>query len=166
MRTFLVAITIAVLTGWSVTPLFGQTPSIEGVWEGVSAATTGGPNASNNPKRQPNIHIYTKGYWMATAQDAAVPMPQRKAPAPLKTPGKPTDAEKIALHDFWAPLIANAGRYERNGNSVVQYNDVSKGAGGTKNTLEVKLEDGGKTLIETVKNADGSVLTRRFRRLE
>ena len=167
MRTLLlVAVSIAVLTGSSVTPVFGQSPSIEGVWEGTSTVLTGGPSPSSNPKRQPSIHIYTKGYWMITSQDAAVPMPPRTAPPPLKTPGNPTDAEKIALYDFWAPVIAQAGRYEKKGNTVIQYIDVAKGAPGGKSTMEVRVEDGGKTLVEIVQNANGSVLTRRFRRLE
>lgn len=164
MRTSLAVVIVGL--AMSAVPLFAQTPSIEGVWEGTSIATTGGANPSSNDKRLPNLHIYTKGYWMVLSQDAAVPTPPRTAPPPLKTPGQPTDAEKIARHDFWAPVTANAGRYELKGNTLIQYSDVNKGAAGGKNTMQVRLEDGGKTLVEVVTNQNGTVTTRRYRRLE
>jgi hypothetical protein len=103
---------------------------------------------------------------MILAQDQAVPLPPRKALPPLKTPGKPTDAEKLAAYELWAPVVAQAGRYEIKGNMVMQHLDITKGVGGGPNPVEVRIEDGGKTLIETVKNANGSQLIRRYTRLE
>jgi len=43
--------------------------------------------------------IYTKGYYAVVAQDAAVPLPPRKAPAPPQKADELTDAEKIAGYD-------------------------------------------------------------------
>src|SRR5687768_6930116 len=165
MRKFLVAMAAFGLIAAATSPVFSQGPSIEGVWLGTSTETIGGPNASKNMKRLHNIHIYTKGYWMVLAQAAAVPLPPRKPLPPMKTPGKPTDAEKLAAYDLWAPVIAQAGRYEIKGNTVTQHLDVTKGVGGGPNTLEVRLEDGGKTLIETVKGPNFQTI-RRYTRLE
>ena len=131
----------------------GTTPSIEGVWRGISATTTGA-NASSNPKRQPMLLIYTKGYYAVVAQDAAVPLPPRQAPAPPKNPAQLTDAEKIARYDFWQPVIAQAGTYSLKGNIVTQQNMVAKGALTTV-VREVRLEDGGKTMVEIQKSAPG-----------
>ena len=147
----------------------GAAPPIEGVWKGVSAVRTGA-NASTNPSRLPMLLIYTRGHFAVVAQDNEVAQPRRQAPAPppLKTPGKPTDAEKIALYDFWAPVIANAGSYEVKGNMVIQRQMVGKGALAV-NTWEFRLEDGGKTYIEIGKAAPGqpaSEIRRTYTRLE
>jgi hypothetical protein len=131
----------------------GSTSSIEGVWRGTSAVTTGA-NASSNMNRQPMLLIYTKGYYAVVAQDGPVPLPPRTPPPPLQTPGKPTDAEKIARYQVWAPVIAQAGTYELKGNVVTQRNLVAKGPL-TVVVREVRLEDGGKTMVEIQKSASG-----------
>jgi hypothetical protein len=139
---------------------------------GTSVVTTGA-NAGNNPKRLPNYHIYTRGYYTVTAQDPAGgpggARPPRQAPPPMKTPGKPTDAEKIALYEFWAPVVAITGTYEIKGNTIIQRPIVAKGAPGARGVIEFRLEDGGKTLIEIARSAPGqpvSETTRRYTRVE
>ncbi len=127
--------------------------SVEGVWVGTTTVVTGA-GASTNPKRQTNFHIYTKGYYTVMAQDAGVALPTRKAPPPMKTPGKPTDAEKAALYDFWAPVIAQTGTYEVKGNTITQRDLVAKGTPGER-TVEFRIENGGKTLLEIAKSAPG-----------
>ena len=176
MKLSVVAVAVGLVASTAAIGL-GQTrgsttPSIEGVWEGVSSVSTGA-NAGNNPKRLPNFHIYTKGYYTVLAQDPAAgtggQQPPRKVPPPLKTPGKPTDAEKIALYEFWAPITAITGTYEIKGNMLTQHPVVAKTAPGAANTIEFRLEDGGKTLVEIAKNAPGqpaSEATRRYRRIE
>lgn len=171
MRIFLVAIAALGILASTADIGLGQAkpaaPSIEGVWVGTSAVTTGA-NASTNPKRLPNIHIYSKGYYSVLAQDAAGPRPPRQAPPPVKTPGKPTDAEKIALYEFWAPVTAHSGTYEVKGNMLIQRQMVNKGVVGV-GTVELRFEDGGKTRIEIARSAPGqpaSELRRTFTRLE
>ena len=177
MRVFLVAIaTMGIVASAADIGLGQSTPatgqSIQGVWEAVSGVTTGA-NPSSNLKRLPSIYVYTKGYYALLAQDpgsgAGGTRPPRQAPPPLKTPGQPTDAEKIALYEFWAPATGIGGTYEVKGNMLTQHPVVSKGAVGAGNTFEFRLEDGGKTLIEIARSAPGQPVSetrRTFRRLE
>jgi hypothetical protein len=124
------------------------TPSIVGVWEGTTQVRTGS-NPHTIPNRLPNLTIFTSG--------GSLP--------PLKTPGKPTDAEKIALADVVSGVIAHSGRYELKGNMVSQIRiaDVNAGTGTT--TFEYRVEDGGKTLKLITKGADAETV-RSYRRLE
>ena len=47
--------------------------------------------------------IDTKRHYSVLAQDGDGRQQPREVPPPFKTPGKPTDAEKIALYEHWAP---------------------------------------------------------------
>ena len=68
---------------------------------------------------------------------------------------------------FIAPLLLLGGEsVSCEGNSWTQHLDITNGTGGGPNSVEVRLEHGGKTLIETVKNANGSQTIRRYQRLE
>jgi hypothetical protein len=176
MRVFLIAAAAAGIVATAADSVFTQevrqaaAPSIEGVWEGVSIVTTGA-NASTNPKRLPNVHIYSKGYYSVIAQDATGARPPRQAPPPLQTPGKPTDAEKIAYYDFWAPLTAHSGTYEVKGNRLIQRQMVSKNAlpSAVGSGVELRYEDGGKTRIEILRSPPGQPVSetrRTYRRLE
>ena len=88
--------------------------SVEGVWQGVSVSVTGA-DAYTIPNRLPMMIIYTKRHYSVLAQDGDGRQSPRQVPPPLKTPGKPTDAEKIALYELWAPVVADSGTYELKG---------------------------------------------------
>jgi hypothetical protein len=60
------------------------------------------------------------------AQDSDGRQLPRQVPPPLKTAGKPTDAEKIALYELWAPVVADAGTYELRGSILIQRQIVNK----------------------------------------
>src|SRR5712691_3108150 len=98
MRVFLVTSAILGILAAQVGLTQGKpqaTPSIEGVWKGTSTVTTGA-NVSANPNRQPNILIYTKGYYSLISENAgAVPRPPRAVLAPPRDANKLTDAEKL-----------------------------------------------------------------------
>ena len=143
-------------------------PSLEGVWKGVSIAVTGA-NAYTIPNRLPMMIIYTKQHYSVLAQDGDGRQLPRQLPPPLKTPGKPTDAEKIALYELWAPVVADAGTYELQGTTRIQRQIVSKDGMPVERTREIRIDDGGNTLVEITKSAPGQPVreTRRiFTRLE
>jgi hypothetical protein len=144
------------------------TPTIEGVWKGVSVVVAG-PNGYTIPNRLPAVIIYTKQHYSVLTQDSDGRQSPRQAPPPFKTPGKPTDAEKIALYEHWAPVVADAGTYELKGTTLTQRQIVSKHGTLVERTREVRIEDGGNTLVEITTSAPGQPAreTRRtFTRLE
>jgi hypothetical protein len=161
---------------------FGQTspvaPLIQGVWVGTSAEATGA-NPSNNPKRLPNILIYTKGYYSIITQDGTSPVPPRTILAPPRDPNRLTDAEKLARYEHWAPLgTVSAGRYFLKGTTLYQYvlvgkNESAESEANNKSdmaipgpTHEVQFE-GNNTMIQIQKSSDGkSEALLIFRRLE
>jgi hypothetical protein len=113
--------------------------------------------------------IDTKRHYSVLAQDGDGRQLPREVPPPLKIAGKPTDAEKIALYEFWAPVVADAGTYELTGTTLIQRQIVNKAGTPIERTREIRIEDGGNTMIEIVKSGPGQPLgeTRRtFARME
>jgi hypothetical protein len=142
--------------------------SIEGVWKGVSVVVTGA-DAYEIPNRLPMMIIYTKRHYSVLAQDSDGRQEPRPVPPPVKTPGKLTDAEKIARDEFWAPVVADAGTYELNGTTLIQRQIVNKDGAPIERTREVRIEDNGNTLVEIAKSAPGQparATRRTFTRLE
>jgi hypothetical protein len=113
--------------------------------------------------------IYTKRHYSVLAQDGDGRQLPREVPPPLKTPGKPTDAEKIALYELWAPIVADAGTYELKGTTLIQRQIVSKAGMPVERTREVRIENDGITMVEIAKSAPGQPVRevrRTFTRLE
>ena len=92
---------------------FGQealtAKSFEGVWK-VTRFVTTGANARTDTNPQPSLLIFYRGYYSIVRDNSREP--RKQAPDP-KDPAKPTDAEKIAKYDEWAPFAASAGTYVR-----------------------------------------------------
>ena len=91
--------------------LFAQTPTpssapLEGAWRIVEIT---GANGSTNSNPQPNLYLFTKRHYSILSVNSTQP---RLKFEPLATPGKPTDAEKIARYQQWNPFSANSGTYE------------------------------------------------------
>jgi hypothetical protein len=151
----------------------GQSPSatappVEGVWRGVSVVITGA-NARTIPNRLPMMIIYTKRHYSVIAQDGDGRQLPREVPPPLKTPGKPTDSEKLALYEFWAPVVADAGTYELKGTTLTQRQIVNKAGAPIERTREARIEDNGNTMVEIARSGPGQPIgeTRRtFARME
>jgi hypothetical protein len=57
-----------------------------------------------------NLYLYTDTHYSITLV-AAGAEPRKPVPPPA-TPGQPTDAEKVAAYEHWAPLTAQAGTYQ------------------------------------------------------
>jgi hypothetical protein len=153
---------------------------IEGVWKQTSVVDTA-VNASKPNTPQPNMYIYTNGYYSILTQDGgAVPTPTRPVLAPPKDPNNLTDAEKLARYEHWSPGVAQAGRYEVKGSTLFQYALIAKSQSadiiersktGTLGTAppnsELVFSNGNNTMVRIVKSADGKSETRRtYTRLE
>jgi hypothetical protein len=174
MRTFLAAVaaSVGVLASTTTVALSQSRPatalSVEGVWKGVSVVVTGA-NPYTIPNRLPMMIIYTKRHYSVLAQDGDGRQIPREVPPPLQTPGKPTDAEKIARYEFWTPVVADAGTYELKGSTLIQRQIVNKDGMPIERIREIRIEDGGNTLVEITKSAPGQPVreTRRiFARME
>ena len=174
MRPFFAAIVASVGILASTTdlglsqPRPAAAPSVEGVWKGVSVVVTGA-DAFTIPNRLPMMIIYTKKHYSVIAQDSDGRRLPRQVPPPLKIPGKPTDAEKIALYELWAPVVADSGTYELKGTTLIQRQIVNKGGALLERTREISIEDGGNTMVEIQRSAPGQPIRemrRTYTRLE
>ena len=155
-------------------------PSIAGVWTSTSYVATGA-NPVANPKRLPNIVIYTKEHFSSVTQDSDTrpTLPPRPVLAPPKDANKLTDVEKLARYDHWALIGAAAGRYQVKGTTFYQYPLVSKNhtaaiisrnqtgeLGTIAPNSEIKFE-GTDTMVQIATSPDGKTVTRRtYKRLE
>ena len=141
------------------------TPSIQGAWR-VTEVTVTGADASSNKTPQPGIYIFTKGHYSIITVNSTSP---RKAFSNVATPGKLTDAEKLARYEVWNDFTANTGTYQVAGNTLTTKAVVAKNPGvmDTSQTREFKIE--GSTLILIQKSPAGqpaSQTTTRLTRIE
>ena len=95
---------------------------IDGAWKITEVVTTG-ENAATNASPQPSLIIFARGHYSWLQIGSATPRKQRAAAA---TPGKLTDAEKIAAFEEWNPFTANSGTYEVKGNTLTRRRLVAK----------------------------------------
>ena len=118
----------------------GATSPIDGVWK-IAEITTTGANAATNKSPQPSLVIFARGHYSWINVNGTTARKQRAAPA---TPGKLTDAEKIAAFDEWNPLTANSGTFELKGSTLSRTLLVAKNVGAmsatTPNVQQVKLD--------------------------
>jgi hypothetical protein len=106
--------------------------ALEGVWKVTKVAKLGS-DAASDTHPQPSLAIYSRGYFTILRDNSSEP----RKPAPLaKDPAKPTDAEKLAKYEEWAPYSASGGTYEVKGDRIITHNVVAKQAGGTTATEE------------------------------
>lgn len=99
-----------------------NTSPLDGVWRITEIATTGA-NASTNSKPQASLIIFARGHYSWLNINGTTPRKQRAAVA---TPGKLTEAEKIAAHDEWQPFTANSGSFEVKGSTLTRRRLVAK----------------------------------------
>ena len=127
-------------------------PSIDGAWKVTKVVITGAnPLTVTNP--QDSLWIFSHGHYanvQVTGEKA-----RTAAPAP-KDPAHPTDAEKLARYEEWAPFGAQAGSYTLKGHTLTRTATVAKNVGamdGKPYDSEVKLS--GDTLVIVSKSAAG-----------
>src|SRR5581483_10000254 len=130
----------------------GKAESIDGVWQVTHVVITGAnPLTLDHPLE--NLTIYSHGYYANVANQGE--KPRTAAPA-FKDPGKPTDAEKAAKYDEWAPIGAQAGTYELKGGKLTRTPTVAKNmaaVSGGAFTSDVKLT--GDTMVLVSKSPPG-----------
>jgi len=83
-----------------------QTPctSVVGTWREVEFVDGSGVS----DRAGENLYLYTDTHYSVTILTDQSP---RQPLRPNKTPGKPTDEEKITAYEHWLPFSAQAGTY-------------------------------------------------------
>lgn len=122
-------------------PAFPQGNSaIDGVWKIAEVVTTGA-NPATNSSPQPSVIIFARGHYSWLSVGGTTP---RKQPAPAATPGKLTDADKVARYEEWNPFTANTGTFEVKGTTLTRRilvaKNVSVMTATAPNVQELKLE--------------------------
>ena len=130
----------------------GKAPSIEGVWK-ITNVTATGANPMTNASPQTSLYIFSHGHYSIVADNGPAP----RTAASVKDPANPTDAEKVAKYQEWAPVTAQAGTYELKGATLIRLPTVAKnvvaiGPGGQAES-EIKLT--GETLVMISKSPAG-----------
>jgi hypothetical protein len=117
--------------------------TFEGVWKVTKVVITG-PNARTDSNPQPSLAMFARGYYSILRDNSRGP---RKTTLRAKSPGKPTDAEKIAKYEEWAPYSASAGTYEVKGDTLITHNVVAKQASGMTATELATFKFVGDTFV-------------------
>ena len=127
-RSLRLAIALA-LTGTCVmaqTPGTPQTSAarVAGVWRVLESVDESGPVPSTpRTTHQPAIYIFTERHYSIQSINGAEPRPDL---APSKTPGKLSDADKLARYEHWARFTANSGTYDLQGSRLTTTPIVAK----------------------------------------
>jgi hypothetical protein len=139
-------------TGATAAEAKGKAPSIEGVWKVTNVVATGA-NPLNIPHPQENLTIFSRGHYAVVQVTGDKP---RTASPALKEPGKPTDAEKAARYEEWAPFGAQAGTYAVKGAKLTRTPIVAKSvAAVSAGAYDSDLKLTGDTLVLTSHAAAG-----------
>jgi hypothetical protein len=140
---FLAVATLALSTPLARAQQAMTAQSFEGVWKVTKVVRTGA-HAGTDTHPQPSIAIMYKGYYSLIRDNSREP--RKQAPAP-KDPANPTDAEKIAKYDEWAPFAASGGTYEVKGNTLITHNVVAKQVKGVTATEEATITFEGDSFV-------------------
>src|SRR5689334_15620364 len=143
---FAAGVLLAAATGAMAAGAKGKAPSIEGVWTVTNVVITGAnPLTVTHP--QENLQIFARGHYANVAVTGDKP---RTASPAFKDPAKPTDAEKLARYEEWAPVQAAAGTYEVKGGKLIRTPVVAKSAiAVSSGPTEAELKLTGDTLVLT-----------------
>lgn len=148
----LAALALVAGAGGAAAAATGKAASIEGVWKTTDVVITGA-NPLTNHSPQESLTIFSHGHYAAVSNQGEKP---RTASAPLATPGKPTDAEKLARYEEWAPIGAQAGTYALKGGKLTRTPSVAKNVSAvTTGAFESDAKLTGDTLVLTTKAAAG-----------
>lgn len=99
----------------------GAASPIDGVWKIAEVTNTAANTTNKTP--QPSLLIFARGHYSWIQLQGTTARKERPAAA---TPGKLTDAEKIAAYEEWAPLTANSGTFEVKGSTLLRNVQVAK----------------------------------------
>ena len=139
-------------TGAMAAEAKGKAASIEGVWKVTDVVITGA-NPLKNPHPQESVYIFAHGHYANVQVTGEKP---RTASPTFKDPAKPTDAEKLARYDEWAPFGAQAGTYAVKGAKLTRTPTVAKAVGAvTAGAYDSDMKLTGDTLVLTSHAAAG-----------
>jgi hypothetical protein len=121
-----------------------KAPSIEGVWK-ITDVTATGANPMANPTPQAGFYFFSHGHYSVVADNGRAP----RTAAPVKDPANPTDAEKVAKYQEWAPVVAQVGTYELKGATLIRLPTVAKNVSaiGPAGQAEAEIKLTGDTLV-------------------
>jgi hypothetical protein len=126
--------------------------SIDGVWKLTNVVITGA-NPVNNPHPQESLYIFARGHYALVQVTGDKP---RTASPNFKEPGKPTDAEKLARYEEYAPFGAQAGTFAVKGGKLTRTPIVAKAvAAVTAGAFDSDLKLTADTLVLTTHAAAG-----------
>ena len=130
----------------------GKAASIEGVWKVTNVVITGA-NPVTIPHPQESLYIFSRGHYANVQVTGDKP---RTASPAFKDPAKPTDAEKLARYDEWAPFGAQAGTYAVKGAKLTRTPIVAKAVVAvTAGAYDSDMKLTGDTLVLTTHAAAG-----------
>ena len=134
---------------------------IDGVWR-ITDVTSTGANPSANKSPQPSLIIFARGHYSWQQLTGTTPRKQRAAVA---TPGKLTDAERLAAFEEWNPLTTNGGTYEIKGSTLTRRPTIAKNVSvmvSTASPIVQEFKVDGNTLTLTGPNAADPKTQTRF----
>ena len=123
---------------------------LEGVWKVTDVVVTGA-NPITNPKPQASVYIFTHGHYSQVADTSREP----RTSVTFKDPASPTDAEKLAKYQEWAPFGAQAGTYELKGATLIRHPIVAKNVAALTPPGESEIKITGDTLVMVSKAPAG-----------
>jgi hypothetical protein len=115
MRTFTVAIGVAVVFVTPGVHAQSAAPGLDGAWRVVEVEVSG-PGARTVDSPQPGLLLFTGRHYSYTFVTS-------EAPRPLLPPGPATPE---ALATVWNPFTANAGTFEVSGSTMTRRPIVAK----------------------------------------
>jgi hypothetical protein len=128
----------------------GKAASIEGTWK-ITNVTVTGANPMTNASPGPSLEIFSHGHYVYVVDGSPTP---RTAASRAKDPAKPTDAEKLAKYQEWAPLAAQGGTYRVKGTTLTRMASVAKNVAAIgPSESQIKLT--GNTLVLISKSPAG-----------
>jgi hypothetical protein len=126
--------------------------AIDGVWKVTHVQVTGtNPLTVTDPR--PSLYIFARGHYSNVSETSTGP---RTAVPAFKDPANPTEAERLAKYQEWAPFAAQAGTYEVKGSTLIRHPLVAKNVAAltpADQPSEFKLT--GNTLVITSKSPPG-----------
>lgn len=155
MKSALLTLTVSLLAfalpAWAGAP--HGVNSFDGVWKITKYVRTGAdPLTDTQP--QPSLLVFSRGYYAIVRDNGH--KPRHASPSPTN-PDQPTDQEKIAKYDEWAPIAASAGTYEVKGHTLITHNLIAKQVKGVDLTEQADFDFGDpNTFIVRAKSDPGT----------
>ncbi len=111
----LAALALVLLVNVSPAPVSAQSP-LQGVWR-ITEVVLSAPASRTIPNPQPNLLIITGKHYSRTELHSDAPRPLLESSA---------TASADQLRAVWGPFMAEAGKYDVNGQTITLHPEVAK----------------------------------------